>query len=446
VSQPGRLRQQGFAFHERTVRLDRRFRGAIVVVTLLAGTGLLGAILAKNDRAARLTFRARRGLTGVLGIEPSRAVIDAEWKRWRQRWIAETERTNRKNYDAADPPMKRLLLHAGLDPEHALIRWGNYDWTLLLPATVFVPDDTGRSYRLRPRVRSVWLGGVKVAPGTAGFFLVPDSPELPRLLEGTGASIQPSSVQTTNSWGLRGPEPDLAAPLRGLVLGDSNAQGMLVGDDQTPVACLERELAQRLATRVALLNTGHMGYSPEQHYFTLREYGDRFRPHFVLLTLCMNDFGGMTLTAEGLEEGRYWIGQIEHYCRARGIACYVASFPHEAQVTGLRREKSLPGEFSEPCQFTGLTYCNPVESIADEHLRLVADRASRGEAITSSPLYNSHVGDNHFSARGAAVWARAVGERVALLLRHDHVGPCQSSQTAARANIVRRSSVYGGSG
>ena len=136
-----------------------------------------------------------------------------------------------------------------------------------------------------------------------GFFLVPDTPDLAQLIEGTGASIQSHSVQTTNSWGLRGPEPDLTAPLRGLVLGDSNAQGMLLGDDETPVAYLARELEHRLDTRVALLNTGLIGYSPEQHYFTLLEYGDCFRPHFVLLTLCMNDFGGMTLTEEGLEEG-----------------------------------------------------------------------------------------------------------------------------------------------
>ena len=169
--------------------------------------------------------------------------------------------------------MKRLLLHAGLDSDHALVRWGNYDWTLLLPATVFAPDDTGRSYRLRPRLRSVWLRGVKLAPSAMGFFLVPDTPELAQLIEGTGASIQPHSVQTTNSWGLRGPEPDLTAPLRGLVLGDSNAQGMLLGDDETPVAYLARELERNLETRVALLNTGLIGYSPEQHYFTLLEYG-----------------------------------------------------------------------------------------------------------------------------------------------------------------------------
>jgi hypothetical protein len=204
---------------------------------------------------------------------------------------------------------------------------------------------------------------------------------------------------------------------------------MLIGDDETPVARLQRALQRRLATRVALLNTGHIGYSPEQHYFTLLAYGARFRPHFVLLTLCMNDFGGMTLTEEGLQEGRYWIGKIEEYCRTLGAACYVASFPHEAQVTGSRREKSLPGDFSEPCTFNGLAYCNPVESIADEHLRLTVERKRYGEATTSSPLYNSRFGDNHFSARGAEVWAQAVGQRVSLLLQHDGVERCESRQS-----------------
>jgi hypothetical protein len=384
-------------------------------------------MLAQNDRASRRGYGTWRGLSQALGMAPSRAVIDAKWRRWRQRWVVETQATQRKNYVAADPLMKRLLLYAGLDPDHALVRWGNYDWTLLLPATVFEPDDAGRSYRMRPRVRSVWLRGVRLSPGAVGFFLVPDSPELVDLVKGTGASIQPGSVQTTNSWGLRGVEPDVTASLRGLVLGDSNAQGMLIGDDETPVACLERELRRQLETNVALLNTGHIGYSPEQYYYTLVKYGVRFRPHFVLLTLCMNDFGGMTLTPEGLDEGRYWIGKIEAYCQAQRIPCYVASFPHEAQVTGSRKEKSLPGEFSEPCAFNGLTYCNPVESLADAHLQLKFERGLRGDDSAPSPLYNGRFGDNHFSAPGAAVWAQAVGQRVALLLQNGRILPCIDS-------------------
>ena len=50
-----------------------------------------------------------------------------------------------------------LMRYAGLDPEHGLLRWGNYDRTLLLPSTVFEADDTGRSYRLRPCVDAIWL-------------------------------------------------------------------------------------------------------------------------------------------------------------------------------------------------------------------------------------------------------------------------------------------------
>jgi hypothetical protein len=432
---PTRPRQRAFAFRERSERLERAFKWAIVGLTLLVGGGLLTAVFAKHDRAARLAYQARRVATRALGSAPDRTVVEAHWQRWRRRWTDETRLTLRQAYDESGPRMQQLLRFAGLDPDHAVIRWGNYDWTLLLPATVFAPDDTGRSYRLRPSTRSVWLRGVKLRQNMVGFFLVPDTPELVKRIEGTGAWILPGSVQTTSSWGLRGPEPDLNAPLRGLVLGDSNAQGMLLGDDETPVACLQRELERRLATRVSLLNTGHIGYSPEQFYYTLLEYGDRFQPHFVLLTLCMNDFGGKaTATDEGLEDGRYWIGRISQYCRDHGTPCYIASFPLEAQVTSPYQERSLPGVFSEPSEVKGLTYCDPVESLADAHLRLMIDQERRAEGTSgsSSPLYNSHLGDNHFSAEGAAVWAKAVGRRVALLVELDQLGPWQTSIAPGR--------------
>ena len=41
------------------------------------------------------------------------------------------------------------------------------------------------------------------------------------------AQIVDGSTQTTNSWGLRGPEPDMRAAWRGIVLGDSYMQGLL---------------------------------------------------------------------------------------------------------------------------------------------------------------------------------------------------------------------------
>ena len=45
-----------------------------------------------------------------------------------------------------------------MTPDDAVLRWGNFNGTFLLSSRVFEPDDTGRSYRLRPHVASVWLG------------------------------------------------------------------------------------------------------------------------------------------------------------------------------------------------------------------------------------------------------------------------------------------------
>ena len=54
-------------------------------------------------------------------------------------------------------------------------------------------------------------------------------------------------------------------------------------------AC-DTELESHLKIKVSILNTGHLGYSPEQYYYSLVEYGDRFRPHFVVVSVFGNDF------------------------------------------------------------------------------------------------------------------------------------------------------------
>ena len=269
----------------------------------------------------RLAINATQTARAVVGLPPSlrrdRRRVAAEAG---ERGIEHARSVFREVYREADPPMRRLLQFAGLDPDHAILRWGNYDQTILLPSTLFAADDTGRSYRMRPHTRAVWLKGVDLPRQLSGCFLVPDSPELPRIIEGTGAFVVPGSLQTTNSWGLRGPEPERDAPLRGLILGDSNVQGLFIGDDETPPVHMARELERRLHARVSLVNTGHLGYSPEQFYHCLVEYADRFRPHFVLVTVCPNDFGDAfrTLTGEGdWDEGAYWLGEIRRYCASR---------------------------------------------------------------------------------------------------------------------------------
>ena len=152
-------------------------------------------------------------------------------------------------YANASPAVQRLLRYAAMDSEHGLLRWGNVDWTILFSSKVFEADDTGRSFRLRPHTRSVWLHGMPLASNVPMFLLVPDSPELTDIIKGMPVRLIEASRQTTNSWGLRSPEPDLDATLRVLVLGDSYMQGLFIGDDETPSECLAARSARPLERR-----------------------------------------------------------------------------------------------------------------------------------------------------------------------------------------------------
>ncbi len=389
------------------------------MATLLAVFALIGATRSGRYLARRSASGARAAALRLVGGEPPRSEVEADWADRRNRGVVRTGEMYREIYDEANPELRRLLDYAGLDPDRAVVRWGNYDKVFVLPGAVFEADDSGRSYRMRPEVRSVWLKGVALPRGVSGFFLVPDTPDLTEVLKAARVSIVPGSGQSTNSWGFRGPEPDLSAPIRGLVLGDSNMQGLLVGDSETPPECLARELEARLKTRVSILNTGTIGYSPEQFCRVLEDYAGRFRPQFVLLTLCVNDFGDGAEGTAGKgdwDEGKYWLDRIEVFCRARNILCVISPVPYDHQVTGVRRVAGYPGQIERVAKPNSLDYCFPIEDLADEFLRLSA-RAERGIPMTSAnPLYNGHLGDHHLSPLGCRIWGRALGRRIALLL------------------------------
>jgi hypothetical protein len=85
-------------------------------------------------------------------------------------------------------------------------------------------------------------------------------------------------------------------------------------------------------------------------------------------------------------------------------------------VTGLRRGGNFPGKADNLLRSSSLFYCFPLDELIDEFLRLRAGEAQGRSMISPNPLYNLHLGDHHFTARGAEVWGRAVGRRVALLL------------------------------
>lgn len=419
---PKAARQRAFPFLERSDARRRRFRRAIVAATVLAAGLLLGATRPGRYLVARLGWAGHAAARTWLGFPDDPTARAADRRLRREFGVAMTQRLLERVDGECSPPMRAFLRQAGMAPDDRILRWGNFDGVLLLSSRVFQNDDTGRSYRQRPGVRSVWLRNIVLPRGLAGFFLVPDDPETLHLARVCGAQELPESVQTTNSWGCRGPEPNPHAALRGLVLGDSFMQGLFVGDDQTPPAQLQRILGERTGRAVSILNTGHLGYSPEQYHAALMEYAERFPPHFVVLSVCGNDFGG-----EDWTESTAWLELIWQFCRTREIPCLTVPVPDNLQVTANRRIARFQGRLAGLARVLSYEYLNPTEEFVEAHLRRVNAGLKEGRVERSSPLYNGHLDDGHFSPLGAEVWAQAVARRLALILeRRETRQPPQS--------------------
>lgn len=417
---PPPARQRLMPFLDRARRLDRAFRRGIAAATALATLGLVAGTATGRDLVLKAATRVKWAVQGAVGLEPARADIDAEWARRRARDIAHTRDDFRAAVAAEAPGVGRFLKLAGMDPDSGLIRWANYDHTLVLSSRVFEADPR-RSYRLRPHVRSFWVQNLPIGRGVATIALVPDEPALRDAVAGSGGRLVPGSEQTTNALGLRGPEPDPAAVVRGLVVGDSFMQGVLVGDADTPPARLERRLAARWGVPVAVLNAGLLGYSPEQYYWTLIEYAERFHPQFVVMSIFANDFGSLGDAVDfgkgDWEEGKYWINEAEQYCRSKDILLIISPVPCEAQIGARRRVGNYPGQVSNICQAGGLDWCDPIEDFVDEHLRLLREGERVGKRPYNCPLFLGRIGDGHFSPEGADTWARALATRIALRLK-----------------------------
>ena len=178
ITKRGRPRQVRFAFEERHERHEWWFKRAIVLGTASVVAGALAGTGAGRYLVGRGVFEARAVAERWIGLPEDRAEIEADWKRRRERDVEQTRRTYREVYAEASPEARRLLDFGGLDPDVGVLRWGNYNRILLLPSTVFLPDDHGRSYRLRPNTRSIWLRNFDLPRRLAGFFLMPDTPEL----------------------------------------------------------------------------------------------------------------------------------------------------------------------------------------------------------------------------------------------------------------------------
>ena len=398
-----------------------------MLATGLAIVIVFGAVPRGRYVVAAAPSLAGRALRSALNLPVPRSEVDENWRRFRLQGVADSQKVLPTIYNDAGPDIQRLMRYSGLDPDHSLLRWGNFDLTMLLPSKVFEADDNGRSYRLRPCTESIWLREITVR-GVLMFFLVPDGPGLAAAIKGTAAIPILESRQSTNSWGLRGPEPELSAPVRGLVLGDSFMQGMFVGDDDTPPECLRRDLQDRLKSRVSILNTGHIGYSPEQYYYSLVEYADRFRPQFVVVSVFPNDFAGSAdeVASRGTgdwPEAKYWLDKILEFCRSKNWTYLVVPIPYEPLLLGRRKVGFYPGTVSNLLGENSLTFLDPSDDLIDAHLELVVAGERDGHAHYGCQLFNIPYNDHHFSALGSQAWAKTVGRRLALLLEENAAIP-----------------------
>ena len=420
-------------------RLRRRFKLGIMAATL----GIVAAGVWFTPRARYLAGEwgrtaRRETLRTLFGLEPTEAEIEADLAIER----AETERRTRESLtsyyqDKAPPAIQNLFDAARMDPAHGLIGVGRADNGFLLSPDVFEPDPK-RSYRLRPNLRSVWLRQITLLGGPFGLFLVADTPEMRSAALAGGAIVDEPSRQTTNSWGLRGPEPNLDADLKVLVLGDSFMQGMFNGDDDTPPMALQRALADRYGVEVSVLNTGHIGYAPEQYLTCLLEYGPRFEPDCVVVSVCPNDFGDGDAVMAGVgddwgEAGRR-LGEIAIWCRGRTIPYLVVAAPVDRQILGVRSDQNYPAPIPKLLGTAPVGYLNPFEEFLDEHLRLQRE-AGPDAHPDKSLLFNGHINDNHFSPLGAELWAEAVARRLESLLKDrftPRVGPASDAVAGER--------------
>lgn len=415
------VHQSVFLFISRKERRDRRFRVAIVLATAAVAAGIVVASSELRHWLSIGALHLRNLLTvSVSATESARPVSKEEWAVRRGRKVDKAAQALVNFLDDSPPKLRRLFDVAGMSPGSALHRWGRGDQVFMFSSLVFQPDEHGRSYRLRPDTRSVWLSQLTMQGGPHGLLLVPDRPEVRELAAKAGGIIVKTSVQNTNSWGLRGPEPNLDAKVRVMVLGDSFMQGMFIGDDVTPPAQLERFLSRQWKTSVSVLNTGHVGYSPEQYYHTFLEYAERFRPHFVVISVCHNDFGDdqEVLRGEGdmYGEAAFWLNQLIERFRGVNIAFLLVPVPHLEQVEQNRTNGHYPGRLFDDVSFSPKLAVSLVDDFINENLRLKRDEPDKVAGMQSSILYNASIQDGHFSALGSALWAKTVGTRIALLL------------------------------
>ena len=215
--------QAKLPFVQSAERREQAFKRLIAGMTLLAIAALVAGTQAGRNTTRLTVKKGQAVIEQFVGVPHDRSADEQEILAERLRNAA-SARQSLARMTAPGSAMETFLRAARMDARSAVIRWGNVDRSIVLSSAVFEPDDQ-RAYRLKPGVRSIWVIGVSLSDAVA-MFLIPDTQDARDSAGPVGGVVVPESLQTTSSWGCRGPEPDVTAPVRVIVLGDSMMQGI----------------------------------------------------------------------------------------------------------------------------------------------------------------------------------------------------------------------------
>jgi lysophospholipase L1-like esterase len=299
---------------------------------------------------------------------------------------------------ASLPDLTQSLFESGgYGPRERLVAPANFDGALVFSGTV-MQGHPQRGYCFRPAQQNLWV----YPRGIPHQILVPDTQAIRKVLQQSGTAI--TATERINSLGCRGPEPGdpLDYDFRLLVLGDSFAEGILVDEDSTFSARLQKLLVDSTGMNTLVVNSGVIGYSTEQEFRTLEELSPKVRPHVAILCFYANDvhrdhvavLSGRTAAGDW-DAARLWLDRSVYFCRANQIYFVVAVIPDRSQMARRASRRQ---------------YQQRLETIAADLGIYLIDPDERFLANHREPLWLQ--GDAHFSRAGHAVFAEALADHV----------------------------------
>lgn len=337
-------------------------------------------------------------IVGALGV--GSGVGGMAWQFYRVASPTAVERAERDfaaEWGKLSPEGRNLLELAGYGPRDRLVVPANFDGALVFSGSV-MERHLRCGYRLRPGQENLWA-----RPGPWPFQMpMPGRPAVRDALEQAHISI--TATERSNSFGCRGREPDEldSYDYRVLVLGDSFAQGILVEEAETFCVQLEEELEQSTGCKTLVANSGVIGYSTEQEYYTLEELSPQLRPDVAVLCFYANDVhrdhravfrsrnpAGDWSTAER------WLERSAAFCRTNKIRFAVAVIPDRSQMTS---------------RTIRIGYQQRLETITSKLGIYLIDPDERFLAHRTEPLWLP--GDDHFAPAGHALFAQSLADHL----------------------------------